>query len=45
MPSLAGGGSALQACARGDAEIGLAKITEVIEEPGPDFVGPLLAEI
>jgi hypothetical protein len=36
---VAGGGSPLQAGARGDA-VGLAKISEVIAEPGPNFVGP-----
>jgi hypothetical protein len=37
---VAGGGSPLQAGARDDAEIGLTKISEVIAEPGPNFVGP-----
>jgi molybdate transport system substrate-binding protein len=41
----AGGGSPLQAVAKGDAEIGFTAITEVIAEPGVDFVGPLPAEI
>jgi molybdate transport system substrate-binding protein len=40
-----GGGNALQAVARGDAEIGFTQISEVIAEPGVDFVGPLPAEI
>jgi hypothetical protein len=37
---VAGGGLPLQAGARGDAEIGLTKISEVIAEPGRNFVGP-----
>jgi molybdate transport system substrate-binding protein len=41
----AGGGSPLQAVARGDAEIGFTQITEVVAESGVDFVGPLPADI
>jgi molybdate transport system substrate-binding protein len=40
-----GGGNALQAVARGDAEIGFTQVSEVIAEPGVDLVGPLPAEI
>jgi molybdate transport system substrate-binding protein len=41
----AGGGGPFQPVARGDAEIGFTQMSEVIVEPGVDFVGPLPAEI
>jgi molybdate transport system substrate-binding protein len=39
------GGASRQAVAKGDAEIGFTQISEVLAEPGVDFVGPLPAEI
>src|SRR5262249_2094546 len=39
------GVSPIQAVAKGNAEIGFTQISEVIAEPGVDFVGPLPSEI
>jgi molybdate transport system substrate-binding protein len=42
---VAGGGSPIRAVARGDAEIGFQQISEIVAEPGVDFVGPMPTEI
>jgi hypothetical protein len=39
--AIRGGGSPLQAAARGDAELGFTQISEVIAAPEVELVGPL----